>query len=653
MILNKRQSLILKEIVCNPGIAPETLAYNVNISTRTLTSDMETINKEIKVFDLRLENRRGNGLFCFGEDEHKLHYIKSQLILRYCYAFDHENDFSERTGDVIRILLLSGDYVKSEEIANALWLTRSSINQELKEVRKIIKRYNMELETKPHHGMMIRGEESTIRQCMVDFCKPYSHAIVPIVFLDDGYTRYGIPHDEIKNCYHLMVQTFTKMDLRCSEQALERLAILAFIMKQRIEEKNYISINETLASGKQLHKTPAYYASSQILNTVCPHIPEVVKGDEILFFAMMILANADFYHTPSHLLTDYGQLYQRALSYHDQLQTFFRSQLSIVFSGDSQFSHCLTKLIFQFLIRKELQITEFEYGGSAYKYATLIPASRQLACETLMELEKISGYPADQYMLINFTLLFYNTVMVIPSNRKKLRMLCVGPHNLHYARSISYKIKSQHENYIDSIDHCTPYELNHMDLRKYDCIITSEPIELLPKQDILPVMELSYFLSWKELYDIRNQVILPHISTETMLSEVQHVEELDLPCKNSKEFVQWAITKTDRSPHEKGLLEMYHEYLPVYPADTNSSDSIMPVFCSFLPPDNKWSIQVYRFKQPFVCNGKTIINGVICSIPLNFDTQVVKQADSLLRRIMLSANFNPNKKKPLLDKLIL
>lgn len=356
------------------------------------------------------------------------------------------------------------------------------------------------------------------------------------------------------------------------------------------------------------------------------------SANETGFFTLMLLANADFFHTPGYLLSDCGRFYDEAISLHDQLQGFFRDKLSIVFSGDVQFSHGLLKLMLQFVIRKDLRIFEYEYAGPAYEHASRLPASRQLACEVIVFLESLTGYAADQCLMINMTLLFYNTVMSIPSNRKRLKMLCVGPHNLYYSRSIGYKIKSQHHNYIDSIDYCTPYELSFLDLRKYDYIITSEPPEVLPRQDILPVMELKYFLGWRELYDFRNRVVLPQISMETLLAEVtQTGEEGIIDCNNLDEFIACAASAQGIDEHQIRQLVRCQSLLPVFPADGR-----LALCCFFLPPDKQWSTRMFRFKTPLKFHSHVISYAVICLIPLDFDTQILKVADSLLRRILLN-----------------
>gem|GEM_PF-3609753 len=626
MILNKRQVHILQTIICTPGTGGETLAARAGISTRTLTADLETINDEIKAYGLFIENRRGAGYFCTADQEETLKYIKTQLICRDYFTFHEENDFSERVGEIIRILLTASDYVKTDDIAETLWLTRSSINQELKDARKILKKYNLSLETKPHHGIKITGQEASMRQCMVDFCKPYFHTLDPIPFLEDGYSRYGFSHDKVKEIYHLLVNSFKARDLRVSDQALQRLVIMVLVVEQRISTGKTVHMPDEYLTA--IPKTIAWQTADTVLSQTIPSIPNT----EICFFSLIILANADFFHTPGYLLEDCGRFYIEAIDLFDQLQAFFRDKLYIVFSGDIQFSHGLLKLLLQFVIRKQLSLYEYEYGGPAYEHAGRLPASRQLACEALIFLESITGYAADQYIMINFTLLFYNTVMSIPSNRKRLKMLCVGPHNLYYSRSIGYKIKSQHHNYIDSIEYCTPYELSQLDLRKYDYIITSEPPEVLPAQDILPVMELNYFLSWRDLYDFRNQVVLPKISMDTLMAEVtQSGEEPLIECGSLDDFITCAASAQGLAPNDTQQLLHCHQLLPILP-----SDGCVALCCFFQPPGQKWSTKMFRFKEPVKYHSQSIQYAVICLIPLDFDTQILKMADSLLRRILLN-----------------
>lgn len=620
MVLNKRQTYILQTIICHPGVTGEELAQNTGISTRTLGADIKTINGMVRSYGLQLENRRGTGFFCDSECSEQFEYMKSQLIRRSYYAFPEENDFSERVGQIIRMLLMDGGFVKMDDIAEALWLTRSSLNQELREVRKIMKRYGLELLTRPHYGLSIIGDEPALRQCMTDFCKPYFHSLDYIPFLEDGYSHYGIEFSKVKLFHSHLLQTIADNQLRTSDQALQRLINQLLVMEIRIGNGKNVAVSEELSAA--VNGSVAYSTAEMILKNTLG----ALSRDETTYFALVLLMNADFYHTPGYMLKECGFLYTNAILLHDKLQDYFREQLHIVFSGDAQFSHALLKLLLQFVIRKELGVREFEYAGPAYELAARLPVSRQLACESLLYLKELTGYYGDQYLIINFTLLFYNTVMSIPSNRKKLKMLCVGPHNLYFSRSIGYKIKSQHYNYVDSIEFCTAYELPSMDLRKYDYILTSEPPEVLPEQNTLPVLELKYFLDWKDLYDFRNRVVLPQISTETLFHNMTQLAfDQVIDCNNLEEFITWACGSQEMVP--------FHELLPILP-----SDGTIALYCSFTLPGNAWSTKLIKLSEPIKHGLRTIPYAVICSIPLNFETNVLKLSDSLLRRILLDTD---------------
>ncbi|MDL2301681.1 helix-turn-helix domain-containing protein [Lachnospiraceae bacterium OttesenSCG-928-D06] len=627
MYLNKRQQGILHYILINPATDAEQLAQFSGISTRTLSADIDLINHHLNKFHLQLENRRGSGYFCTHERQEDYSYLKTQVICRHFYTPVNETDFSERVGELIRTLLLSDGYLKTDELAEKLWRTRSSLNQELKEVSRRLSFYGLTLSKKPHYGISIIGSEIALRGCLVDYCRPLSHQIDPLPFLEDGYTRLGLSTKRVKEIYQAITKSFYAADFHMNEQAMEIITVHLLIMEKRIAQGHLVTISSSLC--KIAEKCPIFGLAEPFLTSQIGF----VSRQEQAYFTLLLCANIDFYHAGT--LSEYHDFYRSALKMHEQLQSFFREKLNIVFNADARFSHILIGLLIQYEVRRSLGIWEQEYAGPAFLLASMLPASRQLACDSLAFLETLSGHKPDQYLLTNFTLLFYNTVMSIPSNRRRLRMLCIGPGALFASRSIDYKIRAQHHNYIDSIEYCEPYELAHIDLNRFDCIITTQPPEVLPIKANIPVMQLNYFMSWWDLYDFRNRIILPQISMETLFSEAVEVGfKKVLGPETPEDFIRFAasIVEINDSNYIEQLIH-YNKLLPMMP-----DHSHVALFCNFSSLHECSKTKLFTFHNPVEWNGKKVRCAVICTIHLDFDTQILKSADSLLRRVLLDEN---------------
>ncbi|MEL4506386.1 PRD domain-containing protein [Luteococcus sp. H138] len=63
-------------------------------------------------------------------------------------------------------LLTSRDYVKLDEIAEALFVSRTTITQDLRNIEGVLRDYSLLIDRKPYHGVKVVGAEFDIRHCL-------------------------------------------------------------------------------------------------------------------------------------------------------------------------------------------------------------------------------------------------------------------------------------------------------------------------------------------------------------------------------------------------------------------------------------------------------------------------------------------------------
>lgn len=623
MQLNMRQSKVLTALILNHITAPEALAQFAGVSGRTISNDIIAINDALTEFDISIKLVRNEGYCCQAKSQAQLDFLRSQLLYRSYYAPRYETDFQSRVGEIIRRLLMKGSYVRLDDIAEGLFLTKSALNQDLREVRRVLGRYQLSLSVKPHHGICVTGEEPGYRQCLVDFCRPYCHLIEPLSFLQDGYTHLNIAHDEVKRLYNLMTDLFLKADLSCPPQNLERLVITALVVRHRSKHKDHLyPLPDQLAAS--MTDSPVFRLAEQILtakNRTLPH-------SEICYFSIILLANISFQNRES--MRVYGHFYEQAKTLYIKLNRYIKSRYDLDFEQDEHFFIACVNLLLQFSARAALQLPEWEYDGSSYEIARCLPASRQLACDTLDFLLAESGYFGGRYALIAFTLLYYNSAMCVPTDRKKLRLLCIGPADGQSARSFAYKLKSQHGNYIEQLDICLPSQIAAKDLTQYDAIVTSEPEELLPKQSHLPILRLRYFMNWRDLYEFRNQIVLPGLSKQ-LLEQLRQAEAPPCPVhpKTPEELLRWGLAQLgleDEILIQQALL--MNEALPCW------HESGTMLLLRFVESPAEEQAMAFHLSDPVECPPDTLHRLVLIQIYSGGKLDSMKNLDSILRRIL-------------------
>lgn len=93
------------------------------------------------------------------------------------------SDNESRKRYLITRLLKAGDFVRIEQMADELFVSRATVDRLMPEIKAELGEYQLQIVTRPKYGVMIRGEEIKKRLC-------YAHrANVPTLESQEGMTR--------------------------------------------------------------------------------------------------------------------------------------------------------------------------------------------------------------------------------------------------------------------------------------------------------------------------------------------------------------------------------------------------------------------------------------------------------------------------------
>lgn len=147
-----------------PGILPKELAEQIGVSVRTLRKYVRYANEQLKDFAcIKLLHASGYVLELADEDAYREWVAKS-----------HDNDSrmpqtpDERVLYIMNDLLTRADWVRLEDLASSLFVSRSVVSTDLKSVKRRLAAFELALESKPHHGIRIAGDEMSRRLCLAN-----------------------------------------------------------------------------------------------------------------------------------------------------------------------------------------------------------------------------------------------------------------------------------------------------------------------------------------------------------------------------------------------------------------------------------------------------------------------------------------------------
>lgn len=148
----------------NETLPQEELAQRLSVSTRTVRADITALNALLLHYGAQFILTRGSGYQLVIHDPTRYQTLeesapKAQHIPR--TAADRIHFLQVR-------FLTSAFSIKLEDLADAWFVSRATLQGDMVDVRERFQRYQLTLETRPRHGMKLFGSEVSIRACLTD-----------------------------------------------------------------------------------------------------------------------------------------------------------------------------------------------------------------------------------------------------------------------------------------------------------------------------------------------------------------------------------------------------------------------------------------------------------------------------------------------------
>jgi transcriptional antiterminator len=147
----------------NETLPQDELAQRLSVSTRTVRADITALNA-LLLYGAQFILTRGSGYQLVIHDPTRYQTLeesapKAQHIPRTA---------ADRIHFLLVRFLTSAFSIKLEDLADAWFVSRATLQGDMVDVRERFQRYQLTLETRPRHGMKLFGSEVSIRACLTD-----------------------------------------------------------------------------------------------------------------------------------------------------------------------------------------------------------------------------------------------------------------------------------------------------------------------------------------------------------------------------------------------------------------------------------------------------------------------------------------------------
>ena len=174
--MNTRALSIIKILLNSvEPVSSLALSQEIGCSTKTIQNEIKEVNKELK--NGEIASIRGVGYKIEGNLD-DIDIKNSDL-----YDYDRVEYIIKK---IINISSTDKDTIKLEDLADSMYVSLSTVKNDLKEVKKILNEYNLKISSKHKQGICIEASEEDIIKFIINYSNKVNNSLSIKDFLDNN-----------------------------------------------------------------------------------------------------------------------------------------------------------------------------------------------------------------------------------------------------------------------------------------------------------------------------------------------------------------------------------------------------------------------------------------------------------------------------------
>lgn len=284
-MLNSRMSKILQELMAEKEIITSSyLASVIQVTSRTIRNDIKELNHLLVKNGAEIKSVRGTGYELIVTDD--LHF-KNFLAAESKRLMPGDGIIpsypEDRVRFLIKRLLLAEEYIKLEELADEIFISKSTIQNDLRDVKEILSAYGISLDKRPNYGIKLKGDEVKFRFCMSEHICPRSDSDIELI---NSHLSI-LPKQDLETIRTIILEKIRKRNITLSDIGLNNLIIHIAIACSRIRNGKYVNFypNEL----KEIKSQVEYSVATKIVQVISTRLQVTFPDPEIAYVAVHLL----------------------------------------------------------------------------------------------------------------------------------------------------------------------------------------------------------------------------------------------------------------------------------------------------------------------------------------------------------------------------
>ena len=473
-MLTSRQKQILSFLKEDDYVTTSYIAQELDLSDKTIRNEIKLIG-EILADVVEIETKPRFGVTLIVLDS-----VGYEEIVGKRKKQEIPESPKQRVEFICEYLLAHDEYIKIEDLADLLYLSPGSISQDLKMVREILNKYNLEIIQKPKYGIKIKGNEKDRRLCI-------SH----LYQRDDNM----MDKDELSNIGLCLERVFDRHNYSMTDFAFNNLAVHLLITLKRVEEGNFIPVDEERLNA--LRKEKEYTLAKDIVQEISKLYNIELPESECGYVSMHLLGKKTvIIENEMNTVVDeaMNEIVDNMLSVADEeFNLHLSDDLDLRLSLALHLIPMKNRLQYDMVMRNPL-LDEIKTN---YMFSYMVATS---ACSVISDIFK-REMPEDE---IGYVALHINLSLEKKgeANRKKnIVMVCSTGRGT--AELLEHQYRKKFGAYINKLITCDYQNVSKIDFTDIDFVISTVPISVSVP---VPVIRVKCFLQDNDVKSIKKQL---------------------------------------------------------------------------------------------------------------------------------------------------
>lgn len=456
----ERRSKILQLIKTENYVTYDELSEILQVSKKTIYNEIIALNDELSAFGAKIESKPRHGLILKISD--KKAYEEYLSSLKEEQAENGNGDLRELS--IARRIITSDHAIKMDDLCEELYISRSTLNADLKKVKTLFESYELKMESVAYKGTIVKGSEYNKRRCLSEISKKLAEA--------SGQAK----NYDMEEIAKILKKVFREEKFRMPEYLFNNLVVHLYIALLRVR------------SGYSIEEAKGYedYSDEKERRIADRIVSLIEKKYQLPFpkaetsYITLNLSSRKWNDQKANPVIS-RKVYEVVIEMLDEIDQMFhydfKYDLELVSLLASHVASLQVRLLYDMPLDNPLLAQIREGSLLAFEMANV-------ACSKICQHygKKVS---ADEMAYIA---LHFHLAMQRRKDRHKKNVLIVCGTGRGSAELVAYNIRRNYGNYLNVVGTHESTDFSDIDFSKYDYVLTTIHIsEMIP----IPVIEIS------------------------------------------------------------------------------------------------------------------------------------------------------------------